>query len=71
MEPDVDLCQLYRQRRLTAAELAKRLHTLDDLASGKLRPTIAPLLIRLAVWAAPRLTPKPVADYTWRQALED
>ncbi len=43
MEPDVDLCQLYRQRRLTAAELAKRLHTLDDLASGKLRPTIAPI----------------------------
>jgi hypothetical protein len=34
---------LYRQRRLTPAELTDRLHALDNLASGKLRPAIAPL----------------------------
>ena len=32
---------LYRQRRLTAAELTDRLRALDALASGKLRPAIA------------------------------
>ncbi len=31
---------LYRERRLTAAELAERLRTLDALASGKLRPSL-------------------------------
>jgi 5-methylcytosine-specific restriction endonuclease McrA len=34
---------LYRQRRLTDAELTSRLRALDALASGKLRPTIAPI----------------------------
>jgi len=33
--------RLYRERRLTAAELAARLRALDALASGKLRPSIA------------------------------
>ena len=32
---------LYRERRLTAAELAERLRTLDALASGKLSPSLA------------------------------
>jgi 5-methylcytosine-specific restriction endonuclease McrA len=31
---------LYRERRLTAAELTSRLRALDALASGKLRPTL-------------------------------
>jgi hypothetical protein len=31
---------LYRERRLTAAELAERLRTIDALASGKLRPSL-------------------------------
>jgi 5-methylcytosine-specific restriction endonuclease McrA len=31
---------LYRERRLTAAELTARLRALDALASGKLRPTL-------------------------------
>jgi 5-methylcytosine-specific restriction endonuclease McrA len=31
---------LYRERRLTAAELAERLRTLDALASGKLPPPL-------------------------------
>jgi len=31
---------LYRERRLTAAELSGRLRALDDLASGKLRPLL-------------------------------
>jgi len=35
------LRSLYRERRLTAAELAARLRALDALASGKLRPTLA------------------------------
>ncbi len=35
------LRRLYRERRLTAAELAARLRALDALASGKLRPSIA------------------------------
>jgi len=34
------LRRLYRERRLTAAELAARLRALDDLASGKLRPSL-------------------------------
>jgi hypothetical protein len=34
------LRRLYRERRLTAAELAARLRALDALASGKLRPSI-------------------------------
>ena len=33
------LRRLYRERRLTAAELAARLRALDALASGKLRPS--------------------------------
>jgi HNH endonuclease len=37
------LRRLYRERRLTAAEFAGRLRALDALASGKLRPTIAPI----------------------------
>ena len=32
------LRSLYRERRLTASELAARLRALDDLAAGKLRP---------------------------------
>jgi hypothetical protein len=35
------LRRLYRERRLTAAELAARLRALDALASGKLRPPLA------------------------------
>jgi len=34
------LRRLYRDRRLTAAELAARLRALDALASGKLRPPL-------------------------------
>jgi 5-methylcytosine-specific restriction endonuclease McrA len=34
------LRRLYRERRLTATELAARLRALDDLASGKLRPSL-------------------------------
>jgi HNH endonuclease len=37
------LRRLYRERRLSDAELADRLRTLDALASGKLRPAIAPI----------------------------
>src|SRR6202045_4212463 len=40
------LRRLYRERRLTAAELAARLRALDALASGKLRPSLAGLLTR-------------------------
>ena len=36
------LRMLDRERRLTAAELTARLRALDALASGKLRPTLAP-----------------------------
>jgi hypothetical protein len=32
---------LYRERRITAAELTVRLHALDALAAGKLRPILA------------------------------
>jgi len=40
-KPAVDFFRrLYRERRLTAAELAARLRTLDALASGKLRPPL-------------------------------
>jgi 5-methylcytosine-specific restriction endonuclease McrA len=35
------LRSLYRERRLTAAELAARIRALDALASGKLRPPVA------------------------------
>jgi len=35
------LRRLYRERRLTATELAARLRALDALASGKLRPTLS------------------------------
>jgi hypothetical protein len=35
---------LYRERRLTGAELAGRLRALDALASGKLRPAVPPNL---------------------------
>src|SRR5713226_5651485 len=35
------LRSLYRERRLTAAELAARLRALDALVSGKLRPPVA------------------------------
>jgi len=34
------LRRLYRERRLTAAELAARLRALDALVSGKLRPSL-------------------------------
>jgi len=34
------LRRLYRERRLTATELAIRLRALDALASGKLRPPV-------------------------------
>jgi hypothetical protein len=37
------LRRLYRERRLSDAELADRLRTLDALAAGKLRPAIAPI----------------------------
>jgi hypothetical protein len=40
------LRRLYRERRLTAAELAVRLRALDALASGKLRPSLVGLLTR-------------------------
>ncbi len=36
------LRRLYRERRLTASELAARLRALDALTSGKLRPSLAP-----------------------------
>jgi len=36
------LRRLYRERRLTAAELAARLRALDALAAGKLRPSLLP-----------------------------
>ncbi len=36
------LRRLYRERRLTATELAARLRALDALASGKLRPPLLP-----------------------------
>ncbi len=36
------LRRLYRERRLTATELAARLRALDALASGKLRPSVPP-----------------------------
>jgi 5-methylcytosine-specific restriction endonuclease McrA/predicted DNA-binding transcriptional regulator len=36
------LLSLYRLRRLTSAELAARLRTLEALAAGKLRPILAP-----------------------------
>ena len=40
-EPAEDfLRRLYRERRLTAAELAARLRVLDALAAGKLRPSL-------------------------------
>ena len=46
-EPAEDfLRRLYRERRLTAAELAARLRALDALASGKLRPSLVGLLAR-------------------------
>jgi len=35
------LRQIYRERRLTAAELAARLRALDALTSGKLRPSLS------------------------------
>jgi len=35
------LRRLYRERRLTATELAARLRALDALAAGKLRPTLS------------------------------
>jgi hypothetical protein len=35
------LRRLYRERRLTASELAGRLRALDDLDSGKLRPSLS------------------------------
>jgi len=38
------LRRLYRERRLTAAELAARLRALDALTSGKLRPSLPSLL---------------------------
>ncbi len=38
--PDDFLRWLYREGRLNAAELAGRLRALDDLASGKLRPSL-------------------------------
>jgi len=34
---------LYREQRLTSAELANRLRALDELAAGKLRPVIPPI----------------------------
>ena len=37
------LRRLYRERRLSDSELAGRLRALDALASGKLRPAIAPI----------------------------
>jgi 5-methylcytosine-specific restriction endonuclease McrA len=40
------LRRLYRERRLTAAELAARLRALDALASGKLRPSLIGPLTR-------------------------
>lgn len=41
-EPAEDfLRRLYRERRLNGSELASRLHALDALASGKLRPSLA------------------------------
>ncbi len=39
---DEFLRRLYRERRLTATELAARLRALDALAAGKLRPPQAP-----------------------------
>jgi hypothetical protein len=40
-QADDFLRRLYRERRLTATELAARLRALDALASGKLRPSLA------------------------------
>jgi hypothetical protein len=41
LEGKLRLRWLYRERRLTAAELAARLRALDALTSGKLRPTVS------------------------------
>jgi hypothetical protein len=43
MAADEDfLRSLFRQRRLTSAELEARLRALDALAAGKLRPVLLP-----------------------------
>ena len=34
------LRRLYRERRLSANEMSRRLHALDDLGAGKLKPQI-------------------------------
>jgi hypothetical protein len=51
------LRQLYRERRLTAAEFAARLRALDALVAGKLRPTIAPIANPLRRMGRPPLNP--------------
>ena len=50
---------LYRQHRLTPAELTDRLRSLDDLASGKLRPTIALIANPRCMGRPPLLPPSP------------
>jgi hypothetical protein len=51
------LRRLYRERRLSDAELAGRLRALDALAAGKLRPTIAPIAHPLRRMGRPPLHP--------------
>ncbi len=51
------LRQLYRERRLTASELAERLRTLDALASGKLPPSLPALANPLPRKGHPPLRP--------------
>ncbi len=48
---------LYRERRLTASELAERLRALDALASGKLPPLLATAGNPLPCMGRPRLHP--------------
>lgn len=50
------LRSLYRQRRLTAAELANRLRALDKLAAGELRPVLSTPKPKFEV-GAPKPTP--------------
>jgi len=49
--------RLYRERRLSDAELAERLRALDALAAGKLRPRLAPAGNPLPRSCRPRLLP--------------
>jgi len=49
---------LFRERLLTSVELAARLHALDTLAAGKLRPPIATIATPIARKGRPPLQPQ-------------